>query len=703
MNIVYTTEYITHKQIEFDKSISIVKLEKSLLYPSLSYKKTFILANYLDMLFRKTGKLQFLMNMAVAVCMLNRMAISSDDSNSNNESSSGSKGNLSFNFTKMNFSTLSIESLGDMESSEYESVSQDEIDQFACNTHLDVFLKTYFKSNPVSVTRRFKYYYNPDFKQKKENLILIKNLIENSQKPSKSLLTKPIQVRRKDFLYKLPISNFVIPFPKEAVDIFIVNPNTPENEELISETAAKNRIAWDKNAENLSNLIYSIESIIYILLNSFYKKYPGAEIINRMVLNLLNKNKECYRRNTNTKISNIPVFKISYLANPSKALNILIKIISKEEEIIQKTARSKWENRALSKKIKEIEEQNSTIISQLENSIYGHETRISLTNFVESSGNSCILYMIMSMITVEEDEFSNKSMFICDITSEMNSFVCSEIKKFKKDHLQGASSSENTLHEITNELASTIAQGLSKIINSYSVNNYSNNKYNIKIKRECNFSNTKLEKLAELIIYFLGEKELNDLNKYLDDCEEAAIDNLKKIDFAASLEDLRRFPEGFLSNLADKIEKVIAVDRYGEIDVDQEELTMNMLTIIYAEYITKLKPHISAIKPVKEEPEIWDSPAFLHYNVPENKDVCDYPFYVIYKNSKNSKLYKKEVKNSKKNLIKFTEAKTHKDIECLEGKESKPISMNELLEIELNEIGVQRKGVSVLLSYVFPI
>lgn len=551
-------------------------------------------------------------------------------------------------------------------------VSQDSINFYAQNSRLYTHLVTNSKYNPV-----LKEFDDLDYSSGNEihSIVLIKNLAENAQS-SDPVPIKPIQMRRKDFSYIFPAINIVMPVlgSKKTLNILLFHHALGRKIKKLQKAVTCCVEDLDTDRLFISNLVIFVESVIYRLVETLQKKDSEFLQFDKIKYDLYHMSKNYYRKKIDAKTPNMDTFRIEYLLYGWDAFKELEKLA----DSVYKKQKEQESVYSSDEKMKEIRVGIWMTVyalkSDMKQCIFENEIVPSIKYFYSKYLGSVLSYKI----DIVPSSGYDKESILRFIINEITNIASNEADKLRSISSGAIYNSKKTIPEVVNPLKHKVFSYLNETLEAYK-------KKGIIIYIEDALDKI-IMKFIEIFFYLEGERSLVDNQVYLNACIQNAKDNLKAMDFTKSLESLRKFLNGFFSRLASNIEKVTVVNKDKKVKINKEALSIDIFNSIYADYNTYLKGFHSTVTREKEKDEVWDNPAFLHYTISGDLDPAKTVLYVIYKNEADKKLYKKQVKDTNHNLRQFSEAKTHEDIEDMDGEEEEEINMEELLKLEIDEV-----------------
>lgn len=510
-----------------------------------------------------------------------------------------------------------------------------------------------------------------------QNRILIKNLAESTVRNSKCSPAGILQIATRGFSYSLPIVSFQIQHFGNTLNIILSHHGRKEQERKRNKTKKKLMQLLSRKKEELEGMVTFVKSVIYLMIYScFYEK--GLEIHSHIINNFAKNDN--YSNETILADMELYIFFLGrkYMDSLNKIVEELELKLKQENECIAKHTIKQKEEKKKSY-IDQIKKTN--IIQILKTNLNAPKNRSYVAFFSAIGYELFYLHDTIKYIILFSDSSCQDEAYAEHLVDKLLSYVDNQIQTVRKEFEIICSPDgilSNKILKLRDKIYMYLFTAMNQHISSRVVE-YIENLFGNKIKLH-----------IESILYFDIKTRIDRIVKFFRDHRDSAIDKLKKIDPALVLKEIRDFPKDIFFNstkntffkLASQVKKIIIVEENGKIAINEEEATIDNLNKIYAGYISYLEPSVFEITEKSCDYEFWDNPAFIHYNIPENYGVEEPKLYVIYKNSKNNKLYKKEIDNIIRNITRFLEATTYKDIESMDGKESEEISIDYLLKLE---------------------
>lgn len=516
----------------------------------------------------------------------------------------------------------------------------------------------------------------------RENRILIKNLAENTITNSKYRIISSLQVLQKDFSYKKSFCNFTLPYHTSLdnkLTIFLSNYPTDSDSTNQKTDMFKEFIYYIIDSK--SDLLDIIELPMFIMAYYFYKDFPKYKnTMDRAIIPVL----AYINKSSEVQLDNIywymPLLEVDYITPAKEALFELEEIIKKENELIIEYSKTK-EKEDIHKLIK-------TENIQLENMLITHFQRDLRTesNIICDKQEPHILFHIVKMIVYMLMFSNNPYMDKKDRANIENYVKLITIQLFekawnsKKFISRFTSNPEKNLSEVIVGIRDEVFECFCKIMKTLVEKGY--------IKYIEGIFEDKIRKIIEVFLYLEIKNHTEEIVKYSHSLKSTSVNILEQLNFSLSIWYMKNLLTTVISTdrienvlkLLENIEKVIYENEDGKVGINEAEISIDLFLDIYNGYNFFINKVIASFEDLTHNCEIWDNPAFLHYNTSEHTQSPT--LYVIYRNTLDKKIYKKEVENTIMNLMLFNEATKCSDIEKMEGKESKEISIEELFELE---------------------
>lgn len=628
------------------------------------------------MVFKKTGKLHFYMKIIGLIGVIIRVVISSSEESSEDKE-------LDWYDIRKPSKTPSSIAIEDKD----KPITQKRINRHVYNQEIYNFsLINYSRYNIVF--RKISMFSIHELKA--ESIILIKNLIDPNIQDASWETMKPIQVGRDLFTHKWPAVNINLDvYLKQDINILITHYDLGQKIKKLQEVVKKDLEKMDTDRKSTSIAVIFVESIIYLLAEYLHKRNPALVKIDEIVNSLFHNYKNYYRINVDSKKLNMETFRIEYLLHAWNAYAQIDELIQNTDDMIDKYNKEQKEKGEEKKCIGKEEKEKigwinfdflPNIRSYLEQPTLNPSGKLYYMN--DSRFIKLMAVFEYIIIIVEKDSF-RKDQIYQSIIKEFASAVKKEVCNLRNISSSDIYNSNKVISEIVEECKLRVFSCMIEILNKYEKKG--------KITYTTDPFEEIIMKIIEFLLYFETEVELDDTSKSLANCIGCARNNLQNMSFALSLKNLRDLLDGFFSNLASDIERVITVKKNGEIEINENEIDQGVFNRIYTYYNDYLRGLHSTITRVRENDLLWDNPAFLHYIISEDQQVQKDTVYIIYMNSKTKKLCKKEIKNSLKSIKDFSNAKTYKDIISMGRMRSKAISIEDLFKLENNEFSVISK------------
>lgn len=559
-------------------------------------------------------------------------------------------------------------------------ISQNKINQCAYNDHLYETPRMYPEYSPI-LNRFSGLTYAQISKPQTENTVLIKNLKESTHKNPAFIRMKPVQVRRSEFSYRFPIVNLLVPSTKKAVTILITHHAIGKKITDLHREASSHLKKLDMADKDIFTSVIFVESVVYVLLESLLEKDSELVKINDLIHCRFHSSSACCREDIEHTAENKP-FRIEYLLYAKDALDQFNQLVASTPKKIKKhNKREKRKEKTeeiyyISKEKEEgIEVGTWAIISFLRNRIINYNVLCNRNSSMNGSHFKYLKYILKDMLEIRSNNHRRKEKISKTIEDEIACIADREVCRYTDILSTVIYNSDKSVPETVEPFINRLFSSIVKVLDEHEKKGEI-----IYIK---GFFDDIITKAMEVMFYLEVQKQINCTSKSFDTCLAYAKDILDKIEFNSSLVNLKKMFNGVFSDLADNIETVISIKENKKVEINKDALSIAIFYSIYTDFSHYLRGLLFTTTRTKNNNQLWTNPAFMHCNRSSPQEAT---LYVIYKNGKDEKLYKKEVRNTIKNLKKFSKAETHKDIESMEGEESKEISMDELFELEKSEI-----------------